>query len=342
MSAIGLVHDPVFLEHDTGDHPENSSRLVAIGSHLRQAGLLDRLIPIAPRPAALDEIERIHTRALVRRVERIATAGGGALDWDTVVSAGSYHAARMAAGGLIAATEATLEGRVRGAMALVRPPGHHATREQAMGFCLFNNVAIAATWALARPKVERVAIVDFDVHHGNGTAEAFAEDPRVLFVSTHQYPFYPGTGHWRDRGEGEGEGTTLNISLPAETGDQGYAAAFERLIEPALRRFAPDLMLVSAGYDAHWADPLSWMLMSLTGYYQIAGSLVRVAEAVCGGRLVGVLEGGYNAAVLSGGVEATLRAMLGEPFSDALGPAREPEVPLGDLLDRIAAWHDLA
>jgi len=339
--TIGIVHDPVYLEHDTGDHPENGSRLTAIGSHLRRAGLLEQLAPIAPRPATEAEIARVHDRAMIQRVERIALAGGGALDLDTVVSEGSYHAARMAAGGLMAATEATLGGRVRGAFALVRPPGHHATPKQSMGFCLFNNVAIAAAWALERPEVERVAIIDYDVHHGNGTADAFEDDPRVLFVSTHQYPFYPGTGHWREKGSGAAEGNTLNIPLPAGTGDAGYREAFKRLIEPAVRRFRPDLILASAGYDAHWADPLSWMLMTVGGYRQIAESLVGLAEETCGGRLVFTLEGGYNAAVLCGGVEATLTAMLDEPCTDTLGPAREPETPVADLIDRIAAWHGL-
>jgi len=210
-----------------------------------------------------------------------------------------------------------------------------------MGFCLFNNLALAAAWALAGGELSRVAIVDFDVHHGNGTTDTFERDPRVLYVSMHQYPFYPGTGHWREIGTGAGEGTCLNIPLPANTGDVGYREAFRRLVEPAVRRFGPELLLVSAGYDAHWADPLSWMLLSLSGYRRVANSLVSLAQELCEGRLVVALEGGYDLTVLAHGVATTFCAMLGLPSRDHLGPAGEPEPSVEGLLGKIARWHGL-
>ena len=230
---------------------------------------------------------------------------------------------------------------MEGAYALVRPPGHHATPTRAMGFCLFNNVAIASAWALSARPALRIAIVDFDVHHGNGTEEAFREDPRVLYVSLHQYPFYPGTGHWRQKGAGDGDGTCLNIPLPPQTGDSGYMQAFTRLVEPAVRRFSPEVILVSAGYDAHWADPYAWMLLSLSGYRNIADSLVKLSHELCGAGPVFALEGGYDLSVLSHGVATTFSAMLALPYEDPMGPAREPEPGVESLLGKIARWHGL-
>jgi acetoin utilization deacetylase AcuC-like enzyme len=241
----------------------------------------------------------------------------------------------------MAATEAVLEGRVDSAYALVRPPGHHATAQRSMGFCLFNNVAVAAAWALETQGLQRVAIVDFDLHHGNGTADIFAADPRVLYVSTHQYPFYPGTGHWRERGQGAGQGTELNIPLPAGVGDDGYAMAYERLALPLLRRFRPELMLVSAGYDAHWADPLAWMLLSIDGYRRIVELLLGAARELCPGRLVFCLEGGYHSDALSHGVATTFAALLDRPYADPLGPANEPEEEVEARLEEIAHYHEL-
>ena len=338
---VGYVYDPICLDHDTGDHPESSRRLSAVMAHLGQTGLLGHLVPIPTESATIRDLSRVHSPALIEQIRRLAESGGGYLDWDTPVSMRSYEAALHAAGGAIAATRAVLGGEVGGAFALVRPPGHHATSTRAMGFCLFNNVAIASAWALSVKPALRVAIVDFDVHHGNGTEEAFREDPRVLYVSLHQYPFYPGTGHWREKGDGDDDGTCLNIPLPAQTGDSGYRQAFCRLVEPAVRRFRPDVILVSAGYDAHWADPYAWMLLSLSGYRQMADSLVKLAHELCGGGLVFALEGGYDLTVLAHGVAATLSAMLNLPYDDPMGPAREPEPCIESLLGQIARWHGL-
>ena len=338
---VGIVYDAIYLEHDTGDHPENAQRLEAVASYLRTSGVWDRLVQVQAKPASVDDLRRVHTMHLIDTVQRIAKAGGGAVDYDTVIGPRSYEVARSAAGGVIAAVDATLAGRVSSAYALVRPPGHHATAARAMGFCLFNNVAVAARWALEVAGVERLAIVDIDVHHGNGTAEAFASDPSVLYVSLHQYPLFPGTGHWREIGSGAGEGTVLNVPLPPHTGDVGYRQAFERLVVPAVRRFAPELLLVSIGYDAHWADPLSWMLLSLSGYRAMMDDLTALARALCRGRIVVALEGGYDATVLAHGVRGTLASLMDEDGDDPLGPAREPETDVNPLIDAIAKLHRL-
>ena len=338
---VGIVYDAIYLEHDTGDHPENAQRLEAVASYLRTSGVWDRLVQVQAKPASVDDLRRVHTTHLIDTVQRIAKAGGGAVDYDTVIGPRSYEVARSAAGGVIAAVDATLAGRVSSAYALVRPPGHHATAARAMGFCLFNNVAVAARWALEVAGVGRLAIVDIDVHHGNGTAEAFASDPSVLYVSLHQYPLFPGTGHWREIGSGAGEGTVLNVPLPPHTGDVGYRQAFERLVVPAVRRFAPELLLVSIGYDAHWADPLSWMLLSLSGYRAMMDDLTALARALCRGRIVVALEGGYDATVLAHGVRGTLASLMDEDGDDPLGPAREPETDVNPLIDAIAKLHRL-
>ena len=341
--AVGYVYDPIYLEHDTGGDPENSARLAAIMEHLASTSLLTRLVSIPAERASLEDLTRIHSPALVERVRRMAERGGGLLEAETVVSARSYEAALFAAGGAMAATRAVLAGEVESAFALVRPPGHHATATQVMGFCLFNNVAIAAAWALASGGVSRLAIVDFDAHHGNGTAAAFEHDPRALFISLHQYPFYPGTGHWREKyvRVQTSAPPSLNIPLPAYTGDAGYRQAFERLVAPMLRAFRPELILVSAGYDAHWSDPLTWLLLSIDGYRTMADSLVRLARELCRGRLVCSLEGGYSPQALAHGVSATLSAMLDLGYDDPLGPAPVQERPVGELIETIARWHGL-
>jgi len=340
-AAVGYVFDELYLQHDTGSHPENAQRLVAVREHLAACGLLEQLRSIPARPATEEELLRVHAPELIARVRDTAARGGGFMGLDNVLSAKTYEAAVMAAGGAIAATEAVLRDDVSAAFALLRPPGHHATRSRALGFCFFNNIAVAAAWALDAGLAERVAIVDYDVHHGNGTEEIFAEDPRVLYVSLHQYPLYPGTGHWRDKGRGAGEGSCLNIPLPPQTGDAGYRLAFDQLVVPALRRLHPDLLLGSAGYDAHWADPLSWMLLSLAGYRYVADALVSLADELCDGRLALVLEGGYRREILAHGVATTLSAMLRQPYDDPYGPAKEPETSIEGLIRQIAAYHGL-
>ena len=331
--AVAYVYDPVCLAHDTGEHPETPGRLLTIMARLEAAGLLGEILAIAGAPATPSDLVRVHHPALIGRIRKMAAGGGGEMDADTPVSPHSYAAARAAAGATISATRAVLSGQVQAAYALVRPPGHHAGPDRATGFCLFNNVSVAAAWALASGSAARLAIVDFDVHHGNGTQEIWAGDPRVLYVSLHQHPLYPGTG-----GENDDEpANVLNVPLPARTGDRGYTLAFDALVAPALRRFAPDLILVSAGYDAHWADPFSWMSLSTDGFHLLAERLTALAGELCAGRLVWTLEGGYALDALAHGVAATFAALLGRPYPDPLGPATEPEADISPLVARLAA-----
>jgi acetoin utilization deacetylase AcuC-like enzyme len=336
------IYDPIYLEHDQPSHPENARRLKSILSTLEDEGMLTRAKLLEPRPATGEELERVHTPEHIERVKRVAQGGGGNLDADTYVSPRSFDAARMAAGGVVRATEAVLAGEIANAFALVRPPGHHATSTRAMGFCLFNNVAVAARAALTSEAVERVFIADFDVHHGNGTQDAFADDPAVLFFSTHQYPYYPGTGAWNEMGYGAGKGTLLNAPLPVQVGDSGYVQVFTELAWPLAERFQPDLILVSAGYDAHWSDPLAYMNLSLTGYARLGQELVRMAEQLCEGRIVFTLEGGYQLDVLAHGVLNALYAMLGEDtIVDPFGPSPRPEREVNALLARLKSAHGL-
>ncbi|HOG48815.1 MAG TPA: histone deacetylase, partial [Anaerolineae bacterium] len=290
-----------------------------------------------PRPA----LEAVHQAGYVERVRRGAEAGGGWLDADTYLSPGSYRAALRAAGGVCAAVHAVLQGQVENAFALVRPPGHHALAGHGMGFCLFNNVAIAARDAQRRGGLERVLIVDFDVHHGNGTAEAFDDDPTVLYFSTHQSPHYPGTGGAEEAGHGAGAGSIVNVPLPARAGDTAARRAFEEILTPVARRFQPELILASAGYDAHWRDPLADLSFSIAGTAHLAQMLKDLAAELCQGRLVLALEGGYDHAVLAAGVLASLAVLAGEPWHDPFGPSPRPEPETDQLLARVRAIHGL-
>lgn len=261
---------------------------------------------------------------------------------DTYATPASYGVARLAVGGAVAAARAVLEGRVGAALAGLRPPGHHATPSQAMGFCLLNSVAVAARYAQQAHGVGRIAIIDYDVHHGNGTQEVFYADPSVLYVSLHQSPLYPGTGHATETGTGDGQGATVNVPLPSGVGDAGYVAAFEQVVAPVTERFAPELILTSVGFDAHWADPLAQMGLSLNGYARLARRLIALARRLCGGQIVFVLEGGYNLAVLGPAWADVARSLLDEPAEpDPLGPAPSPEPDIEPLLARIRRLHGL-
>lgn len=325
----GLVYDPIYLEHDTGDHVENSQRLVVAMSYLKEAGIKEKLTCLPPRPATIEELEMIHTPEYISYVKSKAEKGGGWLDPDTVMSPKSYEAALYAAGGLLVAVEEVMKGEVDSAFALVRPPGHHALHDRAMGFCIFNNMAIAAKFALGKFSLNRILIADFDVHHGNGTQDAFYTDPGVLYFSTHQYPFYPGTGWMDETGTGEGEGTTVNFPIAAGWGDEEYLRAFNEVLVPVARRFQPQLILVSAGFDAHWADHLAMMRVSVKGFAQMAMILKELAAELCQGRLVFTLEGGYNLRVVASSIKAVFDVLLGNPeIDDPLGKAsmaRKPE-----------------
>jgi acetoin utilization deacetylase AcuC-like enzyme len=326
---VGLVYDPIYLEHDTGDHVENSQRLVAAMSYLKETGIEEKLTCLPSRPALLKELEMIHAPEYISYVKSKAEKGGGWLDPDTVMSPKSYEAALYAAGGFMMAVEAVMKGEVDNAFALVRPPGHHATYDQAKGFCIFNNMAIAAKFALNKFSLNRILIADFDVHHGNGTQDAFYADPRVLYFSTHQYPFYPGTGWMNETGMGEGKGTTVNFPMAAGWGDEEYLRAFNEVLVPVARRFQSQLILVSAGFDAHWADHMAMMRVSVKGFAQMAMILKELAAEVCQGRLVFTLEGGYNLRVVTSSIKAVFDVLLSNSeIDDPLGEAsmaRKPE-----------------
>ena len=322
-----LIGSGRFIEHQTPEgHPEQSARARVMQEVSRR--WVERggdLTP--PRPATRSELVRVHTPAYVDQIA--ATAGIGVrLDADTYASTESYDVALYAAGAAVAAVEHTLaEGAP--AIAFVRPPGHHAERDRAMGFCLFNNVAVAA--ASARTSgVDRVAVLDYDVHHGNGTQWMFYDDPNVLYVSLHQYPFYPGTGAATDVGRGAGVGFTLNVPLEAGAGDADYDRAMRELVGPIVTAFAPELILLSAGYDAHARDPLGGMRLSTAGYASMTAHVQRLAESCCAGRLAAVTEGGYDLNALDACLESTLTQL------DAGPPASRASVP-GDTsrIDRV-------
>lgn len=341
--TTAYVYDPLYLQHNEPTHPENSRRLERTLQHLQEIGLLERLQDLPARDASVEEVAAVHRPGYIEEIRAASAGQQGWLDPDTYVGPYSYAAALRAAGGLLQAVQAVLEGQVRNAFALVRPPGHHAVAGRAMGFCLFNNVAIAARYALREFGLERVMIVDFDLHHGNGTQDAFYEEPAVLYFSTHQYPHYPGTGHYQETGRGAGQGYTVDVPLSAGVGDAGYGRVFEEILLPVARRYKPQLILASAGYDAHWADPLGGMLLSVSGYASIARTLVELAEELCQGRLVLTLEGGYHLGALAASVAATFAMLLGdEQVEDPLGPAEEPEHPVDSIINAVKRVHGLA
>lgn len=343
MPSVGYVYDPLYLTHDVAGHPEGASRLRAIKSHLDESGTLEAMTAIDARDATESDLLLVHDAALIERVRRTADQDLDWLDLDTYAVRASYAAALRSAGGVLAATDAVVEGEIDSAFCLVRPPGHHATPTHAMGFCLFNNVAIAAAHAVARKGLERVAIIDIDVHHGNGTQDAFYSDPRVLYYSTHQHPFYPGTGGWQETGEGEGRGTTVNVPLPRGCGDEEYVRSYEAVGVPVIERFRPQLILVSAGFDAHHADPLAQEMLSVRGYFEIAGLIKQLADDLCGEKLVYVLEGGYDHTAISWAAQACIDTLLGNDFSpDPIGPAPNVQRPdIEGLLLTIESEHGL-
>jgi acetoin utilization deacetylase AcuC-like enzyme len=338
-----IVYDPYNRRHTREGHVENYRRLEETWKLLQIDGILPSLVHAPSTVAPLDAVLRVHTRAYLDRLESASLSGGGHLDADTYVTSDSYQVALLGAGGLLNLVDLVLRGEVGNGFALVRPPGHHALPHWGMGFCLLGNPAIAARWAQDRYGLQRILIVDFDVHHGNGTQDVFYRDPSVLYFSIHQYPFYPGTGAADETGLGQAEGATINIPFPAAVGDEGYLAAFRQILAPAARILRPELILVSAGFDAHWMDPLAHMRLTVTGYYQLVVELIALADELCQGRLVAVLEGGYRVNVLSHCVLSTLRALSGsrQGPSDPYGPAPGGERDVAALLERLKALHRL-
>lgn len=312
MGKTGLVYDPRYLEHDMGmGHPESPNRLRAIMQQLEQRGTMAQLTRIEPRMAEDEWITLVHTAAYLASLKQHAPASGRvSLDPDTSMSPGSLTAAYLAAGGALAAVDAMMTKQVDHVFCAVRPPGHHAEANRAMGFCLLNNVAIAARYAQKKHGLSRVLIVDWDVHHGNGTQHSFEDDPSVLFFSTHQYPHYPGTGRESERGRGAGEGYTINVPMEAGEGDDEYRAIFHKVLVPAAEQFKPELVIISAGFDAHKDDPLASMGLTESGYAELTGIVAGIAKKYAQGRILSSLEGGYNLTALAASVDAHVRGLL--------------------------------
>jgi acetoin utilization deacetylase AcuC-like enzyme len=305
--TTAIIHHPVFREHDTGPgHPETPSRYQVVMDALKgDAALWPNLVEVQAREAARGDIQAAHSPQLYKQVERVVAEGIGYLDADTVVSMRSFDAARYAAGAPCQAIDLIMKGEVSNAFVPVRPPGHHATEERAMGFCLFNNVAVAARYAQQHyPEIERVAIIDWDVHHGNGTQGIFYDDPSVYFFSSHQYPWYPGTGSRGEKGMGRGLGYTLNLPLRAATPAAQQKRAFEAALEDMAASFSPDLIIISAGFDSHLGDPLGQLLLQDEDFVEMTRAVNQWAASSCNGRLVSCLEGGYNLETLGETVRA--------------------------------------
>ena len=313
----GFAFDAKFAEHNTGPgHPEKSARVIAVTSHLETLPWTERLLTVAPRPADLQWIESVHSYAYMRRAASACVSGQAYLDsTDVAISRQSYDVALLAAGAGLSLADSMMNGEITNGFALVRPPGHHAEVDTALGFCLFNNIAILARYLQKQYGLDKIAIIDWDVHHGNGTQHAFEADPSVLYVSTHQYPFYPGTGAASEQGVGRGKGSVVNCPMPAGATDSLYRLAFAERIIPALERFAPEAILISAGFDAHAEDPLAEVQLSTDAFTWMTQQLLEVADRHAEGRVISLLEGGYNLSRLGECVATHLNELrrIGQP-----------------------------
>ena len=330
--TTALIYDEAFLQHEMpAGHPESPERLRAIVSLLEERGLFDHLQVqrLAPRPATDDELAAVHTLEHIAYIEESAKKARSKqpkrLDPDTYVGRKSATVARLATGAALVAVDAVMTGAAQNAFALVRPPGHHAEADIAMGFCLYNHVAVAARYAQSRYHIGKVLIIDLDVHHGNGTQAIFYNDPTVAYFSIHQAPFYPGTGAYDDLGEGEARFTNCNAPVPAQTTLSLYDPIIREVLYPFADRFKPDLVIYSAGYDTHWRDPLAGVLLDVMGQAVLTRHVQAIADRYCGGKLVVSLEGGYDTEALAQGVAATVTLLLGE--SEIIDPIGPPESP---------------
>lgn len=332
MRRTGIVIDPRFQDHDTGrGHPERPQRIGTLLDWLASAAQpYERL---APRMASGDEIALVHDGAYVEDVERTRHRPFFAFDADTPTCPLSYDTARLAAGAYLTLLDSIMAGHIDNGFAFVRPPGHHAERNRAMGFCLFNNVAVGAAYLRQRYGLDRILIVDWDLHHGNGTQHMFERDPGVLFVSSHQFPFYPGTGALDESGRGDGEGYTVNLALPGGSGNDVLADAFRRVVVPIAQRYEPQFILISAGFDGHRRDPLGDLTLTTAGYRSLTRSLLAVAQEHAGGRCAAVLEGGYDLAAIRESSAAVLEELRGEA---AIESDRNTETEADELPHDIA------
>ena len=332
MGKTGIVRDERYINHRPGaGHPESHHRLEVIYAMLEKPDMKGLFREVPVRQAEINELTLVHLPEYVRMVASTAGKNFSQLDPDTTTSSGSYEAALLAAGGLCQAISMVVSGELDNAFALVRPPGHHAEADRGMGFCLFNNVAVGARYAQEALNLKRILIIDWDLHHGNGTQHSFEEDPSILYFSTHQYPYYPGTGANNEVGRGKGEGFTVNIPLSMGYGDGEYTAIFEKILKPVALEFNPDLILVSAGFDIHENDPLGGMRVTSKGFAALTASIMDIARTCCGGKMVLTLEGGYDLTGLRDSVKAVLRELAGLSETDHEGIASQANQ---DALDR--------
>ena len=333
-SSLALIKDDRYLEHNAGPgHPESPDRLRVI--HDLIAKEFPQVPLIAPRPATEDELALVHDPFYIETVARTEGVAFSRLDADTGLSAKSYETARLAVGGLLNAVDSLLDPKdtgLRSVFAFVRPPGHHAEPGRGMGFCLFNNIAIAAEHAIEKHGLKRVLIVDWDLHHGNGTQRAFYDRPDVLFWSSHQFPHYPGTGDFDEVGNGKGEGFTVNAPFPHGFGDAEYLAVYDRVLRPIALEYRPELVLVSAGFDPYFKDPLGGIQLTGGGFGHLAMIVRAIAEACCGGRMLITLEGGYNPEGLREGTRAVLRSLTGPLRSVPAEDAQKAESVIRTIL----------
>jgi acetoin utilization deacetylase AcuC-like enzyme len=335
--TTGIVHGPRFKDHFPGEnHPESPARIDAVGRAIAAPSVAAACKLLPQRAAEREEILLVHSDRHFEEIEATAKQPRVFLDSDTVTSPASAEVARLAVGSVLATVDAVMDRQVANGFAFVRPPGHHAKPDKAMGFCLYNNVAVAAVYASRRHGLKRVLIVDFDLHHGNGTQKAFYTSPEVLYVSTHQWPHYPGTGTLEETGKDAGEGFTLNLPLPAGTGDYEYRELFRQVIVPVGSEYRPELVLVSAGFDAYVEDPLGSMALTHLGYAAMAGQILELAEKHCAGRAVFVLEGGYHLPGLQKSALAVLEVMTG--VSEG-GEEIEPGRSVAPLVDAVRQVH---
>jgi acetoin utilization deacetylase AcuC-like enzyme len=310
--STAIFRDILFLQHDPGfDHIERPDRLQVVYDQLDNPEIAKQFVFPRAEPATFDILHLNHTKAHIERIAQTAGRTFDALDQDTITSAKSYDAACLAAGAVVEGVRMVVAGEVENGFALVRPPGHHAEPDRAMGFCLFNNIAIAAHYAVEKMGLKRVMIVDWDLHHGNGTQRSFADTDQVLYFSIHQYPYYPGTGGLEETGQGKGQGYTINVPLTGGLGDEHYARIFNEILAPVVRQYQPELILVSAGYDTAHNDPLGGMCVTVDGFAYMTRKIVELAAEVCDGRVLLVLEGGYNLQSLTNGVLVCLVELLG-------------------------------
>ena len=312
MARTGIVRDARFMNHVMGAyHPESPQRLEVIYAMLEDPDMIGKFKEIPVRPAEKDELLLVHSADYVNRIAATEGKEYTYLDPDTQTSAGSYEAALLAAGGFCEAISMVNSRELDNAFALVRPPGHHAERDRAMGFCLFNNVAIGARYAQESLKLSRILVVDWDLHHGNGTQHSFEDDPSILYFSTHQYPYYPGTGSFNETGIGRGEGFTVNVPFSIGYGDGEYMGTFEEILKPIALEFKPEIILVSAGIDIYMGDPLGGMNVTPKGFAGLTRSIIEIAQACCGGKVVITLEGGYSLEGLRDSIKEILKEMAG-------------------------------